>query len=63
MKPMHGNCFLSVQMDVTAHHRQQVIEWIYDVSCHSFKFASFFFTKIDDFQFEIYLLLSENFQF
>ncbi|EJW78843.1 cyclin domain-containing protein, partial [Wuchereria bancrofti] len=31
MKPMHGNCFLSVQMDVTAHHRQQVIEWIYDV--------------------------------
>ncbi|VBB34478.1 unnamed protein product [Acanthocheilonema viteae] len=32
MKPMHGNCFLSVQMDVTAHHRQQVVEWIYDVS-------------------------------
>ncbi|KAM3718895.1 G1/S-specific cyclin-D [Dirofilaria immitis] len=31
MKPMHGNCFLSVQMDVTAHHRQQVVEWIYDV--------------------------------
>ncbi|MCP9262170.1 G1/S-specific cyclin-D2 [Dirofilaria immitis] len=30
MKPMHGNCFLSVQMDVTAHHRQQVVEWIYD---------------------------------
>uniref|UniRef100_A0A915PHK1 Cyclin N-terminal domain-containing protein n=1 Tax=Setaria digitata TaxID=48799 RepID=A0A915PHK1_9BILA len=31
MKPMHGNCFLSVQMEVTAHHRQQVVEWIYDV--------------------------------
>uniref|UniRef100_A0A158Q930 Cyclin N-terminal domain-containing protein n=1 Tax=Elaeophora elaphi TaxID=1147741 RepID=A0A158Q930_9BILA len=31
MKPMHGNCFLSVQMDVTAYHRQQVVEWIYDV--------------------------------
>ncbi|OZC06872.1 cyclin domain protein [Onchocerca flexuosa] len=31
MKPMHGNCFLSIQMDITAHHRQQVVEWIYDV--------------------------------
>ncbi|VDN05928.1 unnamed protein product [Thelazia callipaeda] len=31
MRPMLGNCFITIQKDITAHHRQQVIDWIYDV--------------------------------
>ncbi|VDN43907.1 unnamed protein product, partial [Gongylonema pulchrum] len=28
---LNGNCFLSVQTDVTAHHRHQAVEWLFDV--------------------------------